>query len=206
MKRWISAAIFLLLALVQLCQAAPTTQPTVGYIVSPDKKPIAGAKIFATMNDWNEIRTIATATTDAKGFFHLSATTQPVRLTVQASGFALSPAQTYPSTEEAQNAPNELLPASILRVQLVDANGKPASGIKLVPRTLVSSRDLHWFMEIPQELQNTLTQTTDGNGICAFESLPADSTVRLRVLDDRFAQLDYLDPIHLPMTRFPKAV
>ena len=166
MKRWISVAIFILPALVQLCRAAPTTQPTVGYVVSPDHKPIAGAKVFAAISDWNEAHTVATATTDAKGFFHLPPTTQPVRLIVQAPGFGLSPTQTYSSTEEAQSAPTELMPATILRVQLLDADGKPASGIKIAPTNSGKQREISdWFIEIPPELENPLTQTTDSNGM-----------------------------------------
>ena len=64
---------------VTMVQAAPASQPArtrvSGIVVTPDDRPVAGATVYATSNDWPTPPTaMAIATTDATGKF---ATTVP---------------------------------------------------------------------------------------------------------------------------------
>ena len=53
------------------------------------------------------------------------------------------------------------------------------------------------FFKIPQNALDRFTRETDGTGIARFPNLPQGYRVRLRHLDDRFAQVAFEDDIRL---------
>jgi protocatechuate 3,4-dioxygenase beta subunit len=174
----------------------PDKPPTfTGHVVAPDGKPVAGADVSlldAVTYDRHE--PLATARTDAGGQFTLTAArpadaTRSLTIVVGAPGLGLTAANAV------AGEPMEitLSPATTIRVTFLDPEGKPASGVPVEVKRIVTSEPGRMFtvIDLTGEQARRFARTTDGAGAVTFDALPERASLQLDVGDDRFARVAY---------------
>jgi thiol-disulfide isomerase/thioredoxin/5-hydroxyisourate hydrolase-like protein (transthyretin family) len=192
--------------------AAATTGPASvsGVVTTPDGKPIIGARVAWVVRGDREPREQASVTTDASGHFRFPDAAPPgpnsrPQLMVEAAGWGL----TFQDVPEG-DAPLTLTlrPATELRAAFTDASGRPATGVRVIPRFLFGQGIP--FFDPPPALRDRLARRTDAQGRIAMAGLPQALQMRLDVDDERFAHLNHADTIvtlgQTAITALPKPI
>jgi len=163
-----------------------------GRFITRDGSPISGATILLVGSDrpGGESAVVASTESDAGGRFVFR---EPARLLRQyavptvvarAPGWGISFRTIVYLGEEL-----EILaaPPAELQVTFTDAEGGPASGVRVAIRDLrVDSPRAN--LSMPAQLRPQFTAETDEHGLCRFRGLPQGAATRLWVEDERFAQ------------------
>src|SRR5581483_9178194 len=143
---------------------------------------------------------VASTTTDDDGRFQFQDVDSYDNVFVQAASFAFGGATV---SSKWPDSPTEirLLPPAKLQVRFVDADNKPAAGIGIKMTVCGESRN-GWRSELPADLETSVDQTTDADGVCTFTGIPQGGIAWLQPSDDRFAMLDYTEQFELNDTDF----
>lgn len=173
------------------------TQPSedrYGRVLSPDGKPIAGARVWQTESgDDRQIHVLASATSNEQGVFRIPKVGKyRPGLLVYAQGFGLTDS-TIADTSADEPYEIQLAPPTTLRMQLLGPDKQPVSGLKVV---MLSLRTRHGA-NFAGDVRDMFTVTTDQNGGLTIPNLPQNGTARFEVLDDRFAALTYREEMKL---------
>jgi hypothetical protein len=155
--------------------AAPGGGPVFGVVVDGAEKPVDGAKVWLVCQDaftLTPARTLAEATTDAKGRFQLPAIPwgpaegpPPVWMALDARGrLGIAPLDTSATGPAARI---QLHDAVELEGRVIDDAGKPLAKVSLAP--LFQIEDPAWcggckLLAWPAELQKRLSAETDASG------------------------------------------
>jgi uncharacterized GH25 family protein len=205
---WVAS--FLLAVLAVIAFSAPQREPSavVGKVLSPDGKPISGARVWLVVNRWEVGKpTVESSTvTDKQGNFRL-----PFKLPLRvyyAYAIAFHPnfAVGWQSFD-----PRDLKPLTVQLHQpaplagiVITPDGKRLAGAKV---QVWSVESIHprlafvvgkiWFSitDIPEEVTPFWT-TTDEHGRFVFNNLPAEADVRLIAHHPDFAPSKLPHPEH----------
>ncbi len=167
-----------------------------GRILSPEEKPVAGARV--TLIDYEPVRgfiSAANGTSDANGRFRID-----VPAKSNAGGVVIdAPPYAYAQVGVSEDADAVYLtPARTAVVTLLLPDGSPAAGVEVAPRQCNGENAIlqsFWAVEFPVEMRAALAQRTDAQGQCRFERMPGKTNVMLEMRDERFAKLDYLEGV-----------
>jgi protocatechuate 3,4-dioxygenase beta subunit len=176
----------------------PTRGVVSGRVLTPEGRPVKGASVSWVSTIDREATMQATVTTDDAGHFVFSNAAQLRRkdpspaVMVEAAGWGLS-FQQIPQEDDVLEL--FLSPATELRVSFVDPEGKPASGLSVRPVFLAGG--LNALLLIPRTVADRFGRRTNGEGSVTIAGLPQDHLLRLAITDERFAQLNSNELIHL---------
>lgn len=165
-----------------------------GRVLTAQNQPSAGARVYLIEGS-SETSKPAITTTDPQGRFSFPAAATGRSILVQAEGYGLGGA----SVAEQVDDPVEirLAEATAVKVKVVGPDDKPVSNVRMGIRLVRGRRLAGFAVFLPAELSQSLSKTTDSEGVCVFPSLPRGAIVRLDVLDDRFAHYSNRSDINL---------
>jgi RNA polymerase sigma factor (sigma-70 family) len=175
--------------------ASATASVIAGRVITSDEKPVAAARVMFIHTLENATRIVGESTSDSDGNFQFAAAQNQGRFVlVHADGFGLTAAAISP--EHSPDEPMEvvMLPPTDLHVKLILPDDKPAAGVSVSPKYIRAqppdfSMSVYWILELPAEIAEKYTATTDDRGMCVISGLPAEGSTSLQTRDERIAQV-----------------
>lgn len=171
-------------------------QAVTGQVLRPDGTPAGGATVRIYRQVLNPAERPIEAVADANGRFHVTADLpDPMRgstyVVAESPGFALGFGLYVPQVTRLALHLGKPVRST---VRFLKPDGKPASGIAVAPRILVTTRgDSASWLTLPDSLQKRFMVQTDAQGRAVFANLPEGCQCELQILEERFANLSYRD-------------
>src|SRR5665213_2799598 len=185
----------------------PATKPSpalmrfAGRVLSPDGTPRRGAHVCWVSGEWFDQHVARSAVSDGDGKFALDAVALDIN--GQQTALVRLAGTAFHSYVLKPGGKNEirLQPPTRVSVTRLDAAGKPAVGLRVLPSMFMSSghplSQGAYFFQVPVEWMTWLAQTTDAKGTVTFADLPRNGRMRLQFGDERFATPDFHDSVPL---------
>lgn len=181
----------------------PATAPAAsveGRVISPDGKPLAGARVSAydasrlfrltplasePSNLDGGYPRFGSTTTDANGHFRMDAPVLvQVIVAVQADGCGLTVEQC--ATDGLDDPLTiRMAPAFPAQVRVIDRRGRPVPNVLIAP-THIDTEAGTYLSYLPNQLVAELVQVSDADGMCTFPGLAASRRIVYQAQDDRF--------------------
>lgn len=180
--------------------AAPAPSSLTGRVIGADQRPIVGATVsvmeFGTRGMPRVAARVATGE-DGRFAIEWQPTTAPAGAAARrgrpARVFADLPGVGFSATstvDPGHAMTLQLLPSAETQLTLVDPGGKPAAGVRVLPKIITLERNgesFPAFLSLPEEASRRWAVETDGDGRCTIRGLPRRARVRFDTDDERFA-------------------